>query len=424
METKICPYLGIEEEKISHFDYPSTRNRCWQSGHPEAVDADHQGNYCLSLDYPACPIYSEPPPNQPEIETKSRRNWVKTSLLVSGIALSLVIILLAAAILIRPNFLPESINLRSQKIINGIRETIASISSDQSAPENRIPVTVDVAGYPEPGFNQNAISAVPTISPTIESNTPAGIDPYPVAEVDGADVAFTENETGEDEIITGTQTINRNPSSYGIRIIGDENVELESSYEIPENDRSEIIIDEQVITLIRDDMITYQHKGPGFLIEVENILARPDEEEMVKVSPDGMMITYQSGNANEISISLSYETDSGDWYFSVRNIDTLPGSKVVLMVDLLNETIEMTNEMYRAGEYNIEIARFRNNGVAIFLNSNIEIGPSETHLFELESLGKSDLLTLSKDNFSDGIIDRTTLLENSTSLHYLPLLTK
>lgn len=422
METNTCPYLGIEEEKISHFDYPSTRNRCWQSRTPKDVDTKHQGIYCLSRDYQACPLFLEPPPVQEEILPQSRRNWKKISLQAGLVALLLVVILLVGTIIIRPDFLPDSVNARSKVIWDNMMGALSSFSISESPTQNQDPSELEGNLYPDPQADLGNLS--PTQTPLLPTETmqPAGIDPYPAAVVEGAEVALVEEVVNEEGEISETEKVNQVPKTYGIRISGEENIQLESSYTIPGQEYSEIYIEDQLIKITRNEMITYQHEGPDFLIRIENIESQPDSDNAIQISPDGMEVIYQSGDVNEISITQSFETDSGQWYFSIRNIDTLPESQVILVVDLLNNTLSLVNEMFREGTYDIEIARIQDDGVMIFLNSNIEIGPSETHHFELASLGTSNFLTLSRDNFSDGTIDRTSLLENSTRFQYLPML--
>jgi len=422
METKFCPYLGIEEEKISHFDYPSTRNRCWQSGNPKDVDTNHQGNYCLSLDYQACPIFVKPPPVQEEIHPKSGRNWKVISLWAGLTAILLVVILLIGAIIIRPSFLPDSVNARSLVIWNYVVGALSSSSNLQSPTENQTPNDVRGNLYPVPTANLQNLS--PTQTPVLPASTmkPGSLNPYPVAEVEGAEVAFVVDQVNDEGEISGTDLINQVPNSYGVRISSEENIQLESSFAVPGQEHSEIYIEDQVIKITRNETITYQHEGPGFLVRIENISNQSDNDNVIKVSPDGTRILYQSGDANEISISQSFETGAGQWYFSIRNIDTLPASEVVLVVDLQNETLDLVNEMFRGGIYDIEIAQIQDDVLVIFLNSNIEIGPSETHHYDLLSMGNSNFLTLSRDNFSDGTIDRTSLLENSSKFQYLPML--
>lgn len=64
---KICPYLGLADDKTSHFSYPEAAHRCYAGKKPTDVTMEHQSGYCLYQTYRSCSRFVEPEP-QPESE--------------------------------------------------------------------------------------------------------------------------------------------------------------------------------------------------------------------------------------------------------------------------------------------------------------------------------------------------------------------
>lgn len=55
-----CPLLGIDEDRASHYQFPSIAHRCY-AGADAAITLDHQSKYCLSGAYRSCPRYTTEP---------------------------------------------------------------------------------------------------------------------------------------------------------------------------------------------------------------------------------------------------------------------------------------------------------------------------------------------------------------------------
>lgn len=51
-----CPFLGIEGDRPSHYQFPSGAHRC-HKGATAHIGLDHQANYCLRDTYVTCPVY-------------------------------------------------------------------------------------------------------------------------------------------------------------------------------------------------------------------------------------------------------------------------------------------------------------------------------------------------------------------------------
>lgn len=54
---RICPQLGLHDDRATRFGYPTTGNFCYKSGHPTPVEPDKQSSLCLCLEYSSCSIF-------------------------------------------------------------------------------------------------------------------------------------------------------------------------------------------------------------------------------------------------------------------------------------------------------------------------------------------------------------------------------
>lgn len=52
-----CPYIGILNDPQTRVGIPDTRNCCHLVNPPSFIDLSHQESYCLSKNFPGCPIY-------------------------------------------------------------------------------------------------------------------------------------------------------------------------------------------------------------------------------------------------------------------------------------------------------------------------------------------------------------------------------
>ena len=69
-EPPSCPLLGLPDDPVSRFSYPSVAHRCRADNRPRPIDLGHQGAFCLAATYPECPRYqAAPAPGRPGAAT-------------------------------------------------------------------------------------------------------------------------------------------------------------------------------------------------------------------------------------------------------------------------------------------------------------------------------------------------------------------
>jgi hypothetical protein len=66
----ICPHLGLETDRQTHLLYADEAHRCFAQGEGQAIDLNHQEEFCLSGRYRFCVRFVEPP-ELPPVEKAS-----------------------------------------------------------------------------------------------------------------------------------------------------------------------------------------------------------------------------------------------------------------------------------------------------------------------------------------------------------------
>ena len=57
VEAPSCPLLGLPNDAVTRFSFPSVAHRCRATDHPRPIDLGHQGTFCLAATYTDCPRY-------------------------------------------------------------------------------------------------------------------------------------------------------------------------------------------------------------------------------------------------------------------------------------------------------------------------------------------------------------------------------
>jgi hypothetical protein len=55
-----CPYLGLTQDRETHFSYPESAHRCFSAGQPAPIPLGQQSTLCLTREFPTCPRYLKP----------------------------------------------------------------------------------------------------------------------------------------------------------------------------------------------------------------------------------------------------------------------------------------------------------------------------------------------------------------------------
>jgi LysM repeat protein len=56
-ESPSCPLLGLPDDRVTRFSYPSVAHRCHAASKPRPIDLGHQAAFCLVATFPECARY-------------------------------------------------------------------------------------------------------------------------------------------------------------------------------------------------------------------------------------------------------------------------------------------------------------------------------------------------------------------------------
>jgi len=100
---KICPYLGLANDRDSRFSFPEGSHNCFATNPESTITLEHQVAYCFNSGFPACSRYVESPPepqpdqmSSPVLEIRPRTSrfspgwiilWGLVGLLIGSLAM-------------------------------------------------------------------------------------------------------------------------------------------------------------------------------------------------------------------------------------------------------------------------------------------------------------------------------------------------
>jgi len=174
-ESPTCPLLGLPDDPLSRFSYPSVAHRCRADDRPRLIDLGHQGAFCLSETYPECPRYrAAPAPGRPGAATAEasgvaleraraeagvrgapgRRPPGRTSRWRRVVAIVLAVVLLTSAIY-----------LGSPAIVDWMRHVGAGAGATNPSPPTPPPTLTPSSPTPAPTATRTP-TATPSPRPT------------------------------------------------------------------------------------------------------------------------------------------------------------------------------------------------------------------------------------------------------------------
>jgi hypothetical protein len=195
-----------------------------------------------------------------------------------------------------------------------------------------------------------------------------------------------------------------NGNKFGINVW---NIDSEPVYYIPTNIDFTINIDGSQLTQAVTSTVTMI--GPGYSLEVSDILLEPGQVDTLDVSPDGSLLSYRTESGSTPFMLVTIETDASDYLFGVYGEDMAPGEALNLSLDtkqgwLSIDSIDNTSP----GTYSLEVAKYDDDGEQIFGADGIELAPDDViYVDYLKWPGNGQPMALDVDKGGDGSVDET-----------------
>ncbi len=227
-----------------------------------------------------------------------------------------------------------------------------------------------------------------------------------ITDVNGKSVGF-ENGTFINEI-DGAMS---NGNKFGVDVW---DVDAEPVYYIPADVDFTISIDGTRLTEATTSTVTMI--GPGYALEVSDIILDPGQVDTLDVSPDGSLLSYRSESGSTPFLLVAVETDASDYMFGVYGEEMAPGEALNLSLDtkegwLSIDAIDNTS----TGSFGLVVAKYDDQGEQVFGAEGVELLPDDVvYVDYLKWPGNGQPMQLDVDEGGDGSVDATLEVDDVT----------
>lgn len=220
----------------------------------------------------------------------------------------------------------------------------------------------------------------------------------------------------------GDQFVSEVPGAFGTVPPGGLGLPAEPIYNLPVTETYTILLDGQTLTQTGTAALT--QFGPGYAVQVADVALEPDSQDHLAFSPDGTELAYRSGNDEEASLLLALDGVAESYQWQVQGADVEGGQVVTLTVDTDNGRLILNNTQAGGGEYGLVVQRVDPESGQCFVHAGVVISATDTHYLDYGAWDGFGSMTLYVDHGSDGMMDKTLVLDNQVMHVYLPLIMK
>lgn len=202
-----------------------------------------------------------------------------------------------------------------------------------------------------------------------------------------------------------------NANKYGVSVW---DVNAEPVYYIPTTIDFTISIDGTQLSEPSNTTLTMI--GPGYALEVSDIILEPGQVDTLDVSPDGSLISYRTESGETPFLLVAVETDGADYQFGVYGEAMAPGEALNLSLDTREGWLSVdTIDNSESGSYSLLVSRYDEQGEQVFGAEGISLDPDDVlYVDYLLWPGNGEAMSLDLDIGGDGTVDETLQVDDIT----------
>jgi hypothetical protein len=202
-----------------------------------------------------------------------------------------------------------------------------------------------------------------------------------------------------------------NGNKFGVDVW---DIDAEPVYYIPANIDFSISIEGSRLTQPINSTVTMI--GPGYALEVSDIILQPGQVDTLDVAPDGSLLSYRTTSGETPFMLVAIETAAADYQFGVYGEKMAPGEALNLSLDTKAGWLSIDAiDNAEPGTYSLVVAKYDDQGEQVFGADGIELAPDDlVYVDYLKWPGNGQPMALDVDNGSDGSIDQTLEVEDVT----------
>jgi hypothetical protein len=231
-----------------------------------------------------------------------------------------------------------------------------------------------------------------------------------------ADLLITDNEGHQigfkdGAFINQIPNAKSNGNKFGVNVW---DVDSEPVYYIPTNIDFTISIDGSRLTEPMTSTVTMI--GPGYALEVSDIILEPGQVDTLDVSPDGSLLSYRTESGETPFIMVAIETDASDYLFGVYGEEMAPGEALNLSLDTKQGWLSIDSiDNTAPGSYSLVVAKYDDQGEQVFGAEGIALAPDDViYVDYLKWPGNGQPMALDVDHGGDGSVDETLEVDDVT----------
>lgn len=155
--------------------------------------------------------------------------------------------------------------------------------------------------------------------------------------------------------------------------------------------------------------------GPGYVLEVSEIILTPGETDLLYVSDDNVGLTYVPAGVESPWLTIGLETESDDYLFTIKGTEIEQDGLINFYIDAEAQQLVLdTTGNLEAGTYTLEFDRRGEDGESVFSAEDVPLDPDDTIYVNYATwTGENGTLELEIDAGGDGEIDETVTLSDA-----------
>ncbi|HEY1012779.1 MAG TPA: hypothetical protein VGE07_08765, partial [Herpetosiphonaceae bacterium] len=202
-----------------------------------------------------------------------------------------------------------------------------------------------------------------------------------------------------------------NANKFGVDVW---NANAEPVYYLPVDVDFTIEIDGTRLTEPTTSTVTFI--GPGYVLEVSDILLEPGQVDVLDIAPDGSLLSYRTTSDVSPVLLVGVETAAADYLFEVQGYELKEGEAVNLAIDTAAGTLSLDSiDNTAPASYSLYMVKYDEQTEQIFGADEIGLEPNDiVYVDYLKWPGNGQPMELDVDRGGDGTVEEALQIDDVT----------
>jgi len=227
-----------------------------------------------------------------------------------------------------------------------------------------------------------------------------------ITDLEGRSIGFKNGNFVND--IPGARS---NANKFGVDVW---DIKAEPVYYIPTNVDFTISIDGSELTEASKSSVTFV--GPGYVLEVSDIMLDPGQVDILDIAPDGSLLSYRTTSNESPAMLVGIETDAADYLFAVQGYEMESGEAINLSLNTKEGWLSLDSiDNTSSALYSLLVAKYDDKGEQIFGADDVGLDPNDVvYVDYLKWAGNGQPMELDIDRGGEGQIDESLQVQDIT----------